>query len=74
MADGTFDAGYRRWRDSSVHAEIFGDGLPPEIAPFSFVPMSRLRELAQLLHLERGHRLGRDPSETTPHPRISRAA
>lgn len=57
MVGGNFDAGYRRWRDSDVHAELFSDGLPPEIAPFSFVPMSGMRELAHLLHLQAGQTL-----------------
>jgi hypothetical protein len=38
-----FDDGYRRWRSSSAHKSLFGEGLPGEIEPFSFVPMEGLR-------------------------------
>lgn len=52
-----FDEGYQRWRGSQLHAELFGEGLPPAVQPFSFVPMVGLRELAALLGVTRGRTL-----------------
>jgi len=52
-----FDDGYRRWRSSSAHKSLFGEGLPGEIEPFSFVPMEGLRLVAGLLQLPAGKTL-----------------
>ena len=35
-----------------MHVRLLGDGPPPEVAPFSFVPMSGMRELTDLLDLQ----------------------
>ncbi|MGH3844501.1 MAG: hypothetical protein ACRDS0_24095 [Pseudonocardiaceae bacterium] len=35
-----FDAGYRRWRASTVHAELLGEGPREAVQPFSFVPLA----------------------------------
>ncbi|MFC6704114.1 class I SAM-dependent methyltransferase [Flexivirga alba] len=43
--------------DEKGSTKLFGDGLPPEIGPFSFVPMSGMRELADLLQLHAGQTL-----------------
>jgi SAM-dependent methyltransferase len=43
-----FDGGYRRWRASRRHAALLGQGMPPEIEPFSFVPLEGLKLLATL--------------------------
>lgn len=45
---GTFDEGYRRWRSSSAHAALLGDGLPAGVEPFSFVPIEGMELLARL--------------------------
>lgn len=43
-----FDGGYRRWRASQPHAALLGEGMPPEIEPFSFVPWEGLQLVARL--------------------------
>jgi SAM-dependent methyltransferase len=49
-----FDAGYRRWRASRAHAALFGAGLPPEVEPFSFVPLDGLQTIADHLKVRPG--------------------
>ncbi|RNI25324.1 class I SAM-dependent methyltransferase [Flexivirga caeni] len=57
MIDSNFDEGYLRWRRSDSHAALFGGGMPPEIAPFSFVPLSGMREVGRMLQLRPGDTL-----------------
>ena len=52
-----WDEGYRRWRASSVHAELMGEGLPAPIEPFSFVPLDGLQMMVPLLALLSGQTL-----------------
>jgi len=52
-----FDEGYRQWRSSAAHASLLGQGLPPEIEPFSFVPLEGMELLAILLGLDAGQTL-----------------
>ena len=48
-SDAGFDAGYRRWRASRVHAELLGVDMPAAMKPFSFVPIDGLSEVAGFL-------------------------
>ncbi|MHB8296671.1 MAG: methyltransferase domain-containing protein, partial [Acidimicrobiales bacterium] len=52
-----FDGGYRRRRASAAHASLLGEGLPPEVEPFSFVPMEGLELLARLAAIGTGQTL-----------------
>ena len=52
-----FDDGYRRSRASSRHAALLGTGLPPDVEPFSFVPLDGMESVAELLALAPGQRL-----------------
>lgn len=52
-----FDEGYRRWWSSAAHASLLGQGLPPEIEPFSFVPSEGMELLAAFLGLDAGRLL-----------------
>jgi SAM-dependent methyltransferase len=57
VAGGSFDESYRRWRTSTLHAELFGSGIPSSVQPFSFVPMEGLRYAGVLLGLQAGQTL-----------------
>lgn len=52
-----FDEGYTRWRASSAHAALLGDGLPDSVQPFSFVPFAGMRFVLGELALEAGQTL-----------------
>jgi hypothetical protein len=52
-----FDERYRRWGSSAAHKALFGQGLPGEVEPFSFVPMEGLQRVASLLGLAAGQTL-----------------
>jgi hypothetical protein len=52
-----FDERYRRWGSSAAHKALFGQGLPGEVEPFSFVPMEGLQLVASLLRLAAGQTL-----------------
>jgi SAM-dependent methyltransferase len=52
-----FDEGYTRWRASSAHAALLGEGLPDPVQPFSFVPLEGMRFVLAELALEAGQTL-----------------
>jgi SAM-dependent methyltransferase len=52
-----FDEGYTRWRASSAHATLLGDGLPDSVQPFSFVPLEGMRFVLAELALSPGETL-----------------
>jgi SAM-dependent methyltransferase len=52
-----FDEGYTRWRASSAHAALMGEGLPDSVQPFSFVPFEGMRQVLTELALSAGETL-----------------
>lgn len=52
-----WDEGYRRRQASNLHAELLGEGMPPSVQPFSFVPLAGLEALAASLAMQPGQTL-----------------